>query len=349
MTATQVSVSAALELRERRAELRAIEAALEAARRDEGQILLLSGPAGVGKTALLRAAVAAATNSDFLVLGARGGELEQSFPWGVVGQLFASIVHDAKEQGGGEDLLAGDARLAELALSPAAGSPSRDADFALLNALYWLCGNLCERSPVLLVVDDAHWADAGVAALSLLLGTSSRWHGPGARGRGAPGRARGQQRSLCRAWTRGRRAPGRARSVEQGRGLRSGPGAVVGGCERRALPGVSRGDARQRVLGRAGHRRAAAGRQAPRWRSLHATSMAWRPRASPRALWLASPRWDRTLTRWPRPRRCSAPGPSPGTPPRSRSSSRIGPSTSPTACGAPRYWLRGVCSSSSIL
>ena len=169
MTATQVSVSAALRLRERRAELRAIEAALEAARRDEGQILLLSGPAGVGKTALLRAAAAAAAKSDFLVLGARGGELEQSFPWGVVGQLFAAIVHDAKEQGAEEDLLAGDARLAELALSPAPGSPPRDADFALLNALYWLCGNLCERSPVLLVVDDAHWADgASLRFLSFL-------------------------------------------------------------------------------------------------------------------------------------------------------------------------------------
>ena len=131
-----------------------------APQRDEGQILLLSGPAGVGKTALLRAAVAAATEAGFLVLGARGGELERSFPFGVVGQLFAPIVHDAREQGSEEDLLAGDARLAELALSPAPGSPPRDADFALLNALFWLCANLCERSPVLLVVDDAHWADA---------------------------------------------------------------------------------------------------------------------------------------------------------------------------------------------
>ena len=123
----------------------------------------------MGKTALLRAAVAAATKSGFLVLGARGGELEQSFPWGVVGQLFAPIVHDAKEQGGEEDLLAGDARLAEVALSPAPGSPPRDADFALLNALYWLCENLCERSPVLLVVDDAHWADgASLRFLSFL-------------------------------------------------------------------------------------------------------------------------------------------------------------------------------------
>lgn len=160
MTATQVSDGAAPRLRERRAELRAIEAALVEARAEEGQLLLVSGAAGVGKTALLRAAIAAATKSGFLVLGARGGELEQGFAFGVVGQLFAAIVHDAREQGSAEDLLAGDARLAELALSPAPGSPPRDADFALLNALYWLCGNLCERSPVLLVVDDAHWADA---------------------------------------------------------------------------------------------------------------------------------------------------------------------------------------------
>ena len=157
----------------------------EAARRDEGQILLLSGPAGVGKTALLRAAVAAAAKSGFLVLGARGGELEQSFPFGVVGQLFAPIVHDAKEQGGEEDLLAGDARLAEVALSPAPGSPPRDADFALLNALYWLCANLCERSPVLLVVDDAHWADAASLRFLSFLARRRRRHGPGARGRGA--------------------------------------------------------------------------------------------------------------------------------------------------------------------
>ena len=170
MTATQVSDGAAPELRERRAELRAIEAALEdAVRGEEGQLLLVSGAAGVGKTALLRAAGAAAAESGFLVLGARGGELERSFPFGVVGQLFAPIVHGAKEHGDEEDLLAGDARLAEVALSPVAGSPPRDADFALLNALYWLCANLCERSPVLLVVDDAQWADsASLRFLSFL-------------------------------------------------------------------------------------------------------------------------------------------------------------------------------------
>lgn len=166
MTASQVYVSAAPRLRERRAELRAIEASLAAARRDDGQVLLLSGAPGVGKTALLGAAIEAATESGFVVLGARGGELERSFPFGVVGQLFGPVVHEAKERGDEEDLLAGDAGLAELALSPAPGSSPRDADFALLNGLYWLCVNLCERSPALLVVDDAHWAD--VASLRYL-------------------------------------------------------------------------------------------------------------------------------------------------------------------------------------
>ena len=71
MTATQVSDGAAPRLRERRGELRTIEAALGATRGDEGQLLLISGPAGVGKTALLRAAVSAAAQAGFLVLGAR--------------------------------------------------------------------------------------------------------------------------------------------------------------------------------------------------------------------------------------------------------------------------------------
>ena len=302
----------------------------------------------MGKTALLRAAVAAATEAGFLVLGARGGELEQSFPFGVVGQLFAPIVHDAKEQGGEEDLLAGDARLAELALWPAPGSPPRDADFALLNALYWLCANLCERSPVLLVVDDAHWADgASLRFLSFLA-------------------RRGDGMALALAVAARPGEPGvsidpfaelgledRARRIEPG--LLSE--AAVSGLVRerlwqsagdelcRACHEATRGNAflvEQVIVG------AAAERASPSRRSLHATSKALRPRASRPASWHGSPRWDRRRTRWPRPPRYSAPGPSPGTRPRSRTSSRIGPGTSPTACGAPGYSLPGACSSSSI-
>ena len=45
---------------------------------------------------------------------------------------------------------------------PADAPPSSGVDpsFAILHGLYWLCANLAAVSPLCLVVDDAHWADA---------------------------------------------------------------------------------------------------------------------------------------------------------------------------------------------
>jgi hypothetical protein len=34
-----------------------------------------------------------------------------------------------------------------------------DPSFAILHGLYWLCANLAQRCPVLLCIDDVHWAD----------------------------------------------------------------------------------------------------------------------------------------------------------------------------------------------
>ena len=197
------------------------------------------------------------------MLGARGGELEQSFAFGVVGQLFAPVVHDAKEQGSEDDLLAGEARLAELALSPAPGSPPRDADFALLNALYWLCANLCERSPVLLVVDDAHWADA--ASLRFLSFLARRGDGMAlalavAARPGEPGVRIDPFAELA--------LEDRVRRIEPG--LLS-EAAVSDLVRERLWEGASdelcrachEATRRQRVPPRAGHRRAAPERQAP--------------------------------------------------------------------------------------
>ena len=36
-----------------------------------------------------------------------------------------------------------------------------DTSFAVLHGLYWLVANLAARRPLLIAVDDAHWADAG--------------------------------------------------------------------------------------------------------------------------------------------------------------------------------------------
>ena len=58
-------------------------------------------------------------------------------------------------------LLDGAAALAASAVLPEAAPAGIEADpvFGVLHGLYWLCANLAERQPLLLVVDDAHWVD----------------------------------------------------------------------------------------------------------------------------------------------------------------------------------------------
>ncbi|HEX8123777.1 MAG TPA: AAA family ATPase [Solirubrobacteraceae bacterium] len=150
-------------LLEREAELSELESALADAARGAGRLVVLEGPAGIGKTRLLRAARDRAAEAGMRVLAARGSELERDFPFGVVRQLLEPAVHaaGAPER---EELLAGAARPAAPLVGDAAGPEARDVfadpSFATLNALYWLVSNLAETAPLLLAVDDAHWADS---------------------------------------------------------------------------------------------------------------------------------------------------------------------------------------------
>jgi DNA-binding CsgD family transcriptional regulator len=152
-------------LLERDVELRSAAAMLDAARGGAGGAVLVEGPAGIGKSALIRAIRREAAERGFAVLAARGAELEREFSFGVVRQLFEPVL--AAGRGAERDaLLAGAARLAEPAIGElqpagaAVASPSLDPSFAVLHGLYWLTANLAERGPLLLAVDDAQWADA---------------------------------------------------------------------------------------------------------------------------------------------------------------------------------------------
>jgi DNA-binding CsgD family transcriptional regulator/tetratricopeptide (TPR) repeat protein len=153
-------------LLERNEELVRIESALEDARSGRGTFLVIEGPAGIGKTALLAATRATAAESGMLVLRSRGTELERDFAFGVVRQLFESTLANASELERAE-LLQSSAGVAAGILglpgAPAAGGPQasdKDPLFAILHGLYWLCANLAAASPLCIVVDDAHWADA---------------------------------------------------------------------------------------------------------------------------------------------------------------------------------------------
>jgi DNA-binding CsgD family transcriptional regulator len=151
---------------ERSAELARIETALGEARLGRGRFVVIEGPAGIGKTALLAAARASAADAEMCVLRSRGTELEREFGFGVVRQLVEPPLAEASELERAE-LLQSTAGVAA-ALLGLPGAPASDGSlssgvdpsFAILHGLYWLCANLAASAPVCMVIDDVHWADA---------------------------------------------------------------------------------------------------------------------------------------------------------------------------------------------
>ena len=85
-------------LLERELELETLAAAVGAAALGTASLVLVEGPAGIGKSRLLAEARALARESELCVRSARGGELERDFPFGVVRQLFESQLVDESER-----------------------------------------------------------------------------------------------------------------------------------------------------------------------------------------------------------------------------------------------------------
>ena len=79
-----------------------------------GGMLLIRGPAGIGKTRLLDAVAARGAERGLAVHSARAGELEGDLAWGVVRQLFSPVLTGFRA--GDDPVLSGAARLARPAL-----------------------------------------------------------------------------------------------------------------------------------------------------------------------------------------------------------------------------------------
>jgi DNA-binding CsgD family transcriptional regulator len=150
-------------LLERDAALDRIDQRLRDAIAGGGSLLVLEGPAGIGKTRLVRAAARRGRELGLATLHGRGSELERDFAYGVVRQLFEAplLVASPTERA---ELLAGAAGRAAALFDMAAphddaGDSLLDPSFAVLHGLYWLCANVGRRGPLLLCIDDVHWAD----------------------------------------------------------------------------------------------------------------------------------------------------------------------------------------------
>ena len=157
---SDAGVAATALLLEREGVLAELGAALSRARSGHGRVVLVQGPAGIGKTRLLNETRARAQALGLRVLTASGGQLEGGYGFGVARQLLEAAVASASGEAR-EELLTGAAALAEPVFRAAAAPPSEvtDATQSVLHGLYWLVANLSERSPLLLAIDDVHWAD----------------------------------------------------------------------------------------------------------------------------------------------------------------------------------------------
>ena len=145
----------------REEEQAALGALLDSARHGSGGALVVRGVAGSGKSSLLAAAVA--TAGDMTVLRTSGVESESPLAFAALQRLLWPV-RDRLEALPGPQ---------QAALRNALGEAGGDGDrfLAFLGTLSLLSA-VAEESPVLVVVDDAHWLDD--AATAALLFTARR-------------------------------------------------------------------------------------------------------------------------------------------------------------------------------
>jgi tetratricopeptide (TPR) repeat protein len=130
------------------------------------RLLVFTGAAGLGKTSLLGAVREAATAQGLLVLSARGGEQEQLSAFHLVRSLLHPLLAEVGDAGRRE-LLGSWYEIIGTAVGlqpedPAnGGTPAPPDPQGVRDGLDWLVTELAvARGPLVLVVDDAHWADA---------------------------------------------------------------------------------------------------------------------------------------------------------------------------------------------
>lgn len=156
---------------ERDGELGRIEAAVESAMRGEGRVVVIEGRAGIGKTCLVHDTRELAKARGFGRLQAVGDALESAMAWGVVRQMVERSVSRYSGEIR-EKILAGPSGAALKALDQAVVDPSEAELARTLHSLWWVAVDLSSTRPLLITVDDAHWAD--LSSLQFLVYLSRR-------------------------------------------------------------------------------------------------------------------------------------------------------------------------------
>src|SRR5436190_7659433 len=156
----------------RATELARLLSLLDSVAAGEAAVALVSGDAGVGKTRLVTELVARARERGFCVLAGRCAELGDSVPYLPLADALRSVIGDASARVA--DLVADRPVLGRLLPDHGPGTPTGGdgwelARQQLFGAVLGLLTELAQASPVLLVLEDLHWADRSTRDLVTFL------------------------------------------------------------------------------------------------------------------------------------------------------------------------------------
>ncbi|MFI0742940.1 AAA family ATPase [Streptomyces sp. NPDC021100] len=152
---------------ERKAELAALGGLLTEAGAGRGSVALVSGPAGSGKTHLLRTFCKEAENSGALVLTAMASRAESGLPLGVMDQLFRCETLPGGLRRRATALLADEPPGAR---GPDAGPGTMNQpSVEVANGLRSILLELSDRGPVVVGIDDLQYADGPSLQMLLFL------------------------------------------------------------------------------------------------------------------------------------------------------------------------------------
>jgi DNA-binding CsgD family transcriptional regulator len=154
-------------LLEREKELEALGQALRRAADGDGGLVVVQGPAGIGKSSLLAAVAERASQAGFNVLRARGDALVTGSSFAAVRELFWAEVRSVGSSG-----FDGAARLALPVFEDESwDGGDRDRVSSVLHGLYWLTSDLADQRPLALIIDDAQSLDPASARFLMYLAT----------------------------------------------------------------------------------------------------------------------------------------------------------------------------------
>ena len=157
----------------RDAELGLLLGLLDAATDGRPVVALVSGDAGVGKTRLVTELGAAARERGFAVLSGRCAELADSVPYLPLADALRDAVSEPSAGGPLLDAMAARPVLSRLLPDREGGLAGGDlpgmAQQQLFGAVLGMLAELAAASPVLLILEDLHWADASTRDLVTFL------------------------------------------------------------------------------------------------------------------------------------------------------------------------------------